>query len=176
MLQHENLWACIKCKTGGLDEEELQEYEVERDGKIVRCWIPSVSGQKFTVHMGHKGTNIGLQWALFVDGIEVDRFSVTKHRLPYDTDVSGIINSVDTILPFTFSRTQFINENEEPFSISQDIGSIELSVSRVIQKELKYDKPYLSPGLEALKSQKASEKGKILAPHRIRSNSSFARL
>jgi len=107
----------------------------EGDGRTFTCWIPSEEGKKFQVHwMDHNG-GIATVGHIFFDGSKKGACNgaILLGRKPGEVrSVSGAQVSYTGVRPFVFAKLETTEDDFATTSTSSELGSIRLSIHRVI--------------------------------------------
>ncbi|KAK0236207.1 hypothetical protein EDD85DRAFT_839830 [Armillaria nabsnona] len=125
MPRHDNFSAWIT-----IEGVETEEYQVEKDGSKVTCWIASEENKTFEIHFKLHGAPIPLTATPYVDGATYSRKLV--HSNPHQQyEFSGVRVSETTRRPYKFSRLT-LTDNDDAFNQSmQNVGDIKVEISRV---------------------------------------------
>jgi len=117
---------------------ELPTYKPtveEGDGRTLTCWIPSEEGKKFQVHwMDHNG-GIATVGHIFFDGSlkGACNGAILLGQIAGEVrTVAGAQVSNTGVRPFIFSKLETTEDDFVTSSTSSDLGSIRLSIHRVV--------------------------------------------
>ncbi|KDQ14880.1 hypothetical protein BOTBODRAFT_32240 [Botryobasidium botryosum FD-172 SS1] len=120
--------------SGGQTLEEFKP-ETEEGGRTKSCWVPSEAGKKFEINwMDVDGIDIVTSGEVSIDGHLVDACSL-QGKKGDSTYSSGIPISRTEIRPFLFSTLEVTDNETAPIRTSADLGTISLTVWRVILRE-----------------------------------------
>ncbi|KZO90670.1 hypothetical protein CALVIDRAFT_387316 [Calocera viscosa TUFC12733] len=114
------------------DGEKLPEYKVqlENNGNTVRCWVPSVVGQEFSIHWNDTARVSETAGYVYVDGEHVGG----RFIRPSDHDGHVFLESrpLDAYTTATFKFGSMVltdEENEvEAANVVQELGSIRIMI------------------------------------------------
>ncbi|KAJ3489991.1 hypothetical protein NLI96_g1761 [Meripilus lineatus] len=147
-----------------LEEFMIEEFE---DEKLVTCYVPSVSNQRFCVTARcHTRLGGSLTWAsiISVDGIEIATYGCG----PYNTaELSTVVASENTGRPLTFANVKLTDNDEEASGTTKDLeslGTITVSFVR-FRASGKRDSTIRAEASE-LKDQVLHERNKKAGGHR----------
>ncbi|KAK0446143.1 hypothetical protein EV421DRAFT_1792689 [Armillaria borealis] len=125
MPHHDNFSAWIT-----IEGVETEEYQVEKDGNKVTCWIASEENKTFEIHFKLHGAPVPLRVAPYVDGAKYS-WKLVRSDPHQQYEFSGVRISETTRRPYKFSRLT-LTDNDDAFNQSmQNVGDIEVEISRV---------------------------------------------
>ncbi|TFY65909.1 hypothetical protein EVG20_g5173 [Dentipellis fragilis] len=141
--------------------EELPQYNVKQDGKIISCMIPSEVGKDFTVYL-QKYTDIDddLLLDLFLDGEHAAHTILCKNDK--EAVIEGFSMQLGLISLFTFAKieVQILDQDEGTLS-SGDVGLIEIKVHRIEILGVNHDVEMAFKPPKVISQGTASEKSKL---------------
>ncbi|EMD40359.1 hypothetical protein CERSUDRAFT_91075 [Gelatoporia subvermispora B] len=153
------------------DGEPLAEHRVKRreEDSVVSCWVASVPGKTFSIRLENRSAD-GIQFRLFLDGIETDVDHFIDGNEPH-IDVTGIIigrsdTGKSVHKPFVFSKIKTTDDAQTaaPDLDFPDLGTIEVVAYRV---EMDYA-PSSSDSDEYIGSKSMSNTTRRSGAHRRR--------
>jgi len=121
---------------------ELAAYNptVEGDnGRTLSCWIPSEEGKKFEVHWKDLQGGVATQGFIYFDG---SPNRATTNGIIVGKGPGGVASksgarlTEKTIKPFLFSKLCVTDDESATSSVSPELGSIRLSINRIIAKKV----------------------------------------
>ncbi|KDQ14885.1 hypothetical protein BOTBODRAFT_32248 [Botryobasidium botryosum FD-172 SS1] len=117
---------------------ELTAYNPIVEGRTISCWIPSEEGEKFKVYWKDIIGGVATRGTIYFDGSP--KPATATRVMPgtkpgTTTSKAGARLTETTIKPFLFSKLHTTDDESASSSVSPDLGSIRLSIERVIAKK-----------------------------------------
>lgn len=125
MITYRGFTAWISCNNVPLPEFEVVENEAVHR---VTCWIPSIAGQRFSIHWRDEGGGIDTAAYINLDGTVVSGRFLFGHG---EASRDGFRTGATTERPFMFMKVDESSEPRLPPKQANETGTIILRIKRI---------------------------------------------